>query len=67
MGTEMSDRKNLKINEGTHEKLSQAKRDNETWDGFFERLLDDHRNELEETLRTVFREELERFAEEREE
>jgi len=62
----MSDRKNLKINEDTHEKLSQAKRDNETWDGFFNRLLDDRNEELEETLRTVFREELAQFAEERE-
>ena len=35
----MSDRKNLKINEDTYQKLREAKDQYETWDGFFHRML----------------------------
>lgn len=59
------DRKNLKIDEETFQQLSDAKRDGETWDGFLLRLLDESNTDLETMLRTVFRDELERFAKER--
>lgn len=36
----MDDRKNLKIDHDTFERLSDAKRDGETWDGFFNRVVD---------------------------
>ena len=35
----MSNRKNLKINEDTYDDLREAKRDMETWDSMFRRLL----------------------------
>lgn len=35
----MSDRKNLKINEDTYEELREEKRQMETWDSMFRRLL----------------------------
>jgi len=35
----MSDRKNLKIAEDTYEELRDEKRDMETWDSMFRRLL----------------------------
>jgi predicted CopG family antitoxin len=35
----MTDRKNLKIAEDTYEELSEEKRQMETWDSFFRRLL----------------------------
>jgi len=38
----MSDRKNLKIQEETYERLRQEKGQYETWDGFLNRLLDEH-------------------------
>lgn len=34
----MSDKKNLKITEATHERLKQEKRDMETWDSCLRRL-----------------------------
>jgi len=37
----MSDRKNLKIDESTYERLADRKRKFETWDGFLNRLLDE--------------------------
>ena len=37
----MSDRKNLKIQEETYERLRQQKGQYETWDGFLNRLLDE--------------------------
>jgi len=36
---DMSDRKNLKIAEDTYEELRDEKRDMETWDSMFRRLL----------------------------
>jgi len=35
----MSERKNLKISEGTYDDLCDEKRDMETWDSMFRRLL----------------------------
>ena len=35
----MTNRKNLKINEDTHEELKAEKRPMETWDSMFRRLL----------------------------
>jgi len=35
----MTDRKNLKIAEDTYEELREEKRQMETWDSFFRRLL----------------------------
>jgi predicted CopG family antitoxin len=35
----MTNRKNLKIAEDTYEELSEEKRQMETWDSFFRRLL----------------------------
>lgn len=37
----MSDRKNIKINQETFERLEEAKGKYETWDGLFNRLLDE--------------------------
>lgn len=37
----MTERKNLKISEETYELLREEKRDYETWDGFFRRMLKD--------------------------
>jgi predicted CopG family antitoxin len=65
MGLAMADRKNLKIDEDTFERLSKEKRDDETWDGFFRRVLD--QPEQETMIREAVREELRRFIEERQE
>lgn len=37
----MTDRKNLKISSETYERLREEKGQFETWDGFFNRLLDE--------------------------
>jgi predicted CopG family antitoxin len=63
MGLAMADRKNLKIDEDTFERLSEEKREDETWDGYFRRLLD--QPEQETMIRDAIREELRRFAKER--
>lgn len=65
MGLAMADRKNLKIDEDTFEQLSEEKRDDETWDGFFRRLLD--QPEQETMIKEAVRKELQRFIEERQE
>lgn len=36
----MADRKNIKVSPDTHERLSDTKPDNSTWDGFLHHLLD---------------------------
>lgn len=64
MGGGMGDRKNLKVGQATFEQLEDEKRPEETWDGFFQRLLD--RPDHETMIREAVREELERFAQERE-
>jgi len=42
--TDRKKRKNLKIDEETYERLRERKGQYETWDGFFHRLLDEHRS-----------------------
>jgi hypothetical protein len=41
----MTDRKNLKITEDTYDDLRAAKRDMETWDSMFRRLLNETQSE----------------------
>lgn len=41
----MTDRKNLKIAEDTYNDLREEKRDMETWDSMFRRLLRDEPND----------------------
>ncbi len=54
------DRKTLKINEETKDRLDELKRDGETWDGFLRRAADalEEDCEIEATMRRVMREEL---------
>jgi hypothetical protein len=40
---DMTDRKNLKVAADTYDDLSEEKRDMETWDSFFRRLLQESR------------------------
>lgn len=57
----MADRKNLKVNTETYELLAAAKREGETWDGLFQRLVAENADatvaEIKEALREVLREE----------
>jgi len=40
----MTDRKNIKIDESTYERLREEKGQYETWDGFLHRLLDEQQS-----------------------
>lgn len=56
MGIDEFTRTNIKIKQPTYEKLSEEKRENETWDGFLERLLENTRKETDVAIKQEMRE-----------
>lgn len=65
MGLAMADRKNLKIDEDTFDRLSAERRDDDAWDGVFRRLSD--QLEQKTMIQEAVRKEPRRFVEERDE
>jgi hypothetical protein len=62
MGLDNFKRKNLKISKPVFQILSEEKNENETWDGFFERILDERnsrqqKSDIKSAVREVLREE----------
>ena len=61
MGLDEFKRKNLKISKPTYDMLAEQKRGSETWDGFFERMMEEDTsissNQIKNAVREVLREE----------
>lgn len=62
MGLNEFTRTNIKIKQATYEKLSEEKGENETWDGFLERLLENTQKEADVGIKQEMREVMTEFG-----